>query len=394
MAPGGRAYPASMSDGSSGAVERDKRAEARAAMVARQLRARGIADERVLLAMGQVPREEFVPAIPARPRLRRRGAADRGRPDDQPAVHGRPDDRAARRRGPATASSRSGPAPATRRRSSRCWAPGHDDRAPAGARGTRPGAARQAGARRRVEVRSATAASATPAGAPWDGIIVTAAAPSIPASLREQLRRRRPARDPGRDRAPPGPARWSRRQATSGSRKRRAMRVRAARRRGGLPGLGGGRRGRGRLVHSARHDPRLRRAASGRRRALVRRADREPPRARPERDDHHRLLGRRRRRRPQLVPARGARVRDEGDVAGRPRRSTGPTSARTTRSTRRTRCPRGPRPTTGSRRRRPTPTRPRSGSGSARRGTAGRASGPSRWPASRSSTTCRRRARS
>jgi len=52
-----------MSDGSSGAVERDERderAEARAAMVARQLRARGIADERVLLAMNQVPREEFV----------------------------------------------------------------------------------------------------------------------------------------------------------------------------------------------------------------------------------------------------------------------------------------------------------------------------------------------
>ena len=49
-----------MSDGSLGAVERDERAEARATMVARQLRARGIADERVLLAMNQVPREEFV----------------------------------------------------------------------------------------------------------------------------------------------------------------------------------------------------------------------------------------------------------------------------------------------------------------------------------------------
>ena len=60
----------------------------------------------------------------------------------------------------------------------------------------------------------------------------------------------------------------------------------------------------------------------------------------------------------------------------------------------RTRCPRGPRPTPSSRRPRPTPTRPRSGSGSARRGTAGRASAPSRWPASRSWTTCRRRARS
>jgi protein-L-isoaspartate(D-aspartate) O-methyltransferase len=34
----------------------------RAAMVERQLRGRGIADERVLAAMGRVPREEFVPA--------------------------------------------------------------------------------------------------------------------------------------------------------------------------------------------------------------------------------------------------------------------------------------------------------------------------------------------
>ena len=52
--------------------------------------------------------------------------------------------------------------------------------------------------------------------------------------------------------------------------------------------------GRGRLVHSAGHDPRLRRASPGRRRALVWRADREPPGAGPERGDHHGLLGRRR----------------------------------------------------------------------------------------------------
>lgn len=37
-------------------------AKARARMVERQLRARGITDERVLAAMGQVPREEFLPA--------------------------------------------------------------------------------------------------------------------------------------------------------------------------------------------------------------------------------------------------------------------------------------------------------------------------------------------
>jgi protein-L-isoaspartate(D-aspartate) O-methyltransferase len=47
----------------------------RARMVERQLRRRGIADERVLAAMGQVPREAFVPAA-----LRRRAYADAALP--------------------------------------------------------------------------------------------------------------------------------------------------------------------------------------------------------------------------------------------------------------------------------------------------------------------------
>jgi len=47
----------------------------RSAMVARQLRARGIADERVLEAMERVPRELFVPAT-----LRRRAYADAALP--------------------------------------------------------------------------------------------------------------------------------------------------------------------------------------------------------------------------------------------------------------------------------------------------------------------------
>jgi protein-L-isoaspartate(D-aspartate) O-methyltransferase len=38
-----------------------------------------------------------------------------------------------------------------------------------------------------VEVRIGDGSVGDPAGAPWDGIIVTAAAPSIPASLRDQL---------------------------------------------------------------------------------------------------------------------------------------------------------------------------------------------------------------
>jgi protein-L-isoaspartate(D-aspartate) O-methyltransferase len=49
--------------------------EKRARMVERQLRARGIEDERVLAAMGQVPREEFVPE-----RSRRAAYADTALP--------------------------------------------------------------------------------------------------------------------------------------------------------------------------------------------------------------------------------------------------------------------------------------------------------------------------
>jgi protein-L-isoaspartate(D-aspartate) O-methyltransferase len=50
-------------------------ASLRAGMVERQLRRRGITDERVLAAMGEVPREVFVP-----PRLRHRAYADSALP--------------------------------------------------------------------------------------------------------------------------------------------------------------------------------------------------------------------------------------------------------------------------------------------------------------------------
>ncbi|MGH2512891.1 MAG: protein-L-isoaspartate O-methyltransferase family protein, partial [Candidatus Limnocylindrales bacterium] len=45
-----------------GASIEDRTAAARATMVERQLRGRGIHDERVLAAMSQIPRERFVPA--------------------------------------------------------------------------------------------------------------------------------------------------------------------------------------------------------------------------------------------------------------------------------------------------------------------------------------------
>jgi protein-L-isoaspartate(D-aspartate) O-methyltransferase len=50
----------------------------RARMVERQLRRRGIGDERVLVAMGQMPREAFVP-----PRLRHRAYADSALPIEE-----------------------------------------------------------------------------------------------------------------------------------------------------------------------------------------------------------------------------------------------------------------------------------------------------------------------
>ena len=67
----------------------------RAEMVERQLRGRGIRDESVLAAMAMLPRDLFVPPDLAVARLWRRGPADRVRAIDKPAVHGRPNDRAA-----------------------------------------------------------------------------------------------------------------------------------------------------------------------------------------------------------------------------------------------------------------------------------------------------------
>ncbi len=74
----------------------------------------GSAMPAVLRAMDEVPREHFVEARFRRQRLCRPGAADRLRPDHQPALCGRLHDRAARRAGRSTACSRSAPARATR----------------------------------------------------------------------------------------------------------------------------------------------------------------------------------------------------------------------------------------------------------------------------------------
>ena len=70
--------------------------QARAAMVEHQLRDRGVTDERVLAAMGAIPREAFVPDASRRDAYADGALPIESRPDDQPAADGRQDDRAAR----------------------------------------------------------------------------------------------------------------------------------------------------------------------------------------------------------------------------------------------------------------------------------------------------------
>lgn len=160
---------------------------AREAMVTNQLRARGIADERVLQAMAAVPRDAFVPD-----EAREEAYADEalpigaGQTISQPYMVARmtelldvqPEDRILE------IGTGSGYQAAVL-----AWL---------GARVTT--IERQAtlipearerldalGLGDKVEIRLADGSLGDPAGAPWDGIIVTAAAPAIPNTLREQL---------------------------------------------------------------------------------------------------------------------------------------------------------------------------------------------------------------
>jgi protein-L-isoaspartate(D-aspartate) O-methyltransferase len=161
----------------------------RARMVERQLRARNVADERVLAALVAVPREAFVPE-------RMRGAAhadealpiEAGQTISQPYIVGRmtellrlsPGDRVLdvgtgsgyqaavlAEMGCRVVSIERIPELATTARE-RLTALGYGDR---------------------VAVRVGDGSLGDPDGAPWRGIVVAAAAPSIPEALRSQLDR-------------------------------------------------------------------------------------------------------------------------------------------------------------------------------------------------------------
>ncbi len=162
-------------------------AEARAAMVSRQLRARGISDERVLRAMGAVPRELFVADD-------RRGLAyadealpiEAGQTISQPYIVGRMTELLAPRAGQRVLEIGTGSGyQAAVLALLGCQVTTIERHAElAETARLRIASLNLGGA---VTIRVGDGSLGDPAGAPWDGIIVTAAAPVIPVELREQL---------------------------------------------------------------------------------------------------------------------------------------------------------------------------------------------------------------
>jgi len=162
-------------------------AEARAAMVARQLRARGISDERVLRAMGAVPRELFVADD-------RRGLAyadealpiEAGQTISQPYIVGRMTELLAPRAGQRVLEIGTGSGyQAAVLALLGCQVTTIERHAELAETARQRIASLNLGGA--VTIRVGDGSLGDPAGAPWDGIIVTAAAPSIPQPLRGQL---------------------------------------------------------------------------------------------------------------------------------------------------------------------------------------------------------------
>jgi protein-L-isoaspartate(D-aspartate) O-methyltransferase len=167
---------------------RDEASEAaRAAMVARQLRSRGIADERVLRAMGTVPRELFVSDG-----QRSTAYADEalpipaGQTISQPYMVARMTELVAPRAGSRILEIGTGSGYQTAILAILGAAIVSIERQPELAVTARERLARL-GLGGAVDIRVGDGSVGDSAGAPWDGIVVTAAAPSIAKAFREQL---------------------------------------------------------------------------------------------------------------------------------------------------------------------------------------------------------------
>jgi protein-L-isoaspartate(D-aspartate) O-methyltransferase len=163
----------------------DPSGKARATMVAEQLRRRGIADRRVLDAMARVPRELFVPNAPKAAYDDRALPIEAGQTISQPYIVARMTELLAVEPGDrvleigtgsgyqAAILATLGAGVVSIERHARLARAAVERLRAAGIHG--------------VEVRVGDGSAGDPAGAPWDGIIVTAAAPRIPEALREQL---------------------------------------------------------------------------------------------------------------------------------------------------------------------------------------------------------------
>jgi protein-L-isoaspartate(D-aspartate) O-methyltransferase len=160
---------------------------ARAAMVSDQLRARGITDERVLAAMGAVPRDAFVPES-----SRRTAYADEALPIDagqtisQPFMVARMTQDLEVSAGDRVLEIGTG---SGYQAAILAWLGAHVTSLERQSVLVEPARERLAALDLPgdITVRQADGSLGDPAGAPWDGIIVTAGAPAIPQELRNQL---------------------------------------------------------------------------------------------------------------------------------------------------------------------------------------------------------------
>ena len=165
---------------------RDPITQARARMVADHLQRRGIRDKRVLEAMAAVPRESFVPNVPASVAYDDRALPiDAGQTISQPYIVARMTELLDVEAGDRILEIGTGS--------------GYQAAilARLGARVTtierHPDLADQARERLKtlgiegVDLRTGDGSQGDADGAPWDGIVVTAAAPAVPDALREQL---------------------------------------------------------------------------------------------------------------------------------------------------------------------------------------------------------------
>ena len=156
-------------------------------MVEKQLRARGIADERVLRAMASLPRERFVPE-----ERRPIAYADEalpipaGQTISQPWIVARMTELLSPKAGDRVLDIGTGSGYQAAILALLGARVVSIERQPELAASARQRLA-ELGFGDQVEVRLGDGSLGDPAGAPWDGILVAAAAPAIPVSLREQL---------------------------------------------------------------------------------------------------------------------------------------------------------------------------------------------------------------